>query len=107
MRAIEDCPELSIPVVVLGEYFYGTRRSRYRARYERWLEANLPLFIVLSAGQETARRYAEVRAELQQAGRPIPSNDVWIAALAREYRLPVLSRDAHFQFVTGLRLVGW
>lgn len=107
LRVIKDCPELSVPVVALGEYFFGIRRSRYRARYERWLQANLSLFNVLPAGQETARRYAEVREELQKAGRPIPSNDVWIAALAREYNLPVLSRDAHFQFVAGLRLVGW
>jgi tRNA(fMet)-specific endonuclease VapC len=48
-----------------------------------------------------------VRASLKKAGRPIPANDVWIAALAIQHRLPVMSRDEHFDVVPGLRRQGW
>ena len=99
--------ELAVPVIVLGEYLFGIYQSRLRARYEQWLNENLPLLDLLSIGRETARHYAEVRVELKAAGRPIPSNDLWIAALARERRLALVSRDRHFEAVRGLRLVVW
>jgi tRNA(fMet)-specific endonuclease VapC len=56
---------------------------------------------------ETARLYAIVQAELRATGRPIPSNDLWIAAAARELSLPLLSRDKHFADVNGIEVVSW
>ena len=94
-------------MVVLGEYLYGILGSRFRVRYEQWLDSNIGLFDVLPIGRETAKGYAEIRRELKAAGRPIPSNDVWIAALAREHRFPLLSRDDHFRAVRGLDLLTW
>jgi predicted nucleic acid-binding protein len=70
-------------------------------------EANLPLFDLLLIGRETARHYAEIRGELRSAGKPIPSNDIWIAALAKEYRCAVVSRDRHFEAIRGLDLFSW
>jgi len=77
------------------------------ARYQQWLTASLPLFDLLPIGEETARHFADIRRELKAAGSPIPSNDLWIAALAREHRSPLASRDQHFRAVNGLRLVSW
>ena len=54
----------------------------------------------------TAEAYADVRDELKRSGRPIPGNDLWIAALARQHALPLLSRDRHFDFVPGIKRVG-
>ncbi len=104
---IENEPGLALPVIVLGEYLYGIHQSRFRARYQRWLDVNLPLFDLLVVGPETAARYAELRRELKTTGTPIPSNDAWIAALAREHRLPVVTRDVHFQAVRGLHVLMW
>lgn len=97
----------AIPVIVLGEFRYGISSSRYRATYERWLETHLTDFEVLSVTADTATAYAGVRVALKQAGTPIPANDAWIAALAIEHGLPVLSRDTHFDVVAGLRRVDW
>ena len=83
------------------------RSSRFRARYQRWLEANLPFFDLLVVGLDTARRYAELRRELKVAGTPIPSNDAWIASLARKDGLLVATRDVHFQAVRGLHVLTW
>lgn len=107
LPVIGSAVDLALPVIALGEFLYGIHRSRFRDRYEQWLRANLPLFDLLPIGEETARRYAEICRELKAAALPTPSNDVWIAALAREHGSPLVSRDQHFRAVTGLRLLTW
>ena len=57
---------------------------------------------VAAVTQATADVYASIRMELKRSGNPIPSNDAWIAALARQHALPVLSNDAHFDVVQGI-----
>ncbi len=99
--------DLALPIIVLGEYLFGIRNSRWRARYETWLRENLPLFVVFELGLGTAERYAEIRSELKTAGKPIPTNDLWIAALTREHGHALLTRDAHFEAVRGLHRVTW
>jgi predicted nucleic acid-binding protein len=106
-RAIEQEAELAVPAIVLGEYLFGIRQSRHRARYEAWLRLNASAFRMLSVRPATAGYYAEVRAELKSDGRPIPSNDLWIAALAREHKCALLSRDGHFEAVRGIKRVAW
>ncbi len=107
LRVIKDQVDLAVPAIALGEYLYGIQESRLRARYEQWLNTNLLLFELLDVGRETARCYAEIRRELKVAGQPIPTNDLWIAALAREHHLPLLSRDRHFDAVQRLRVLRW
>jgi tRNA(fMet)-specific endonuclease VapC len=97
----------ALPVIVLGEFRYGIAGSRHRKAYEAWLQENVPLFEVLDITGRTASVYAELRAQLKQAGRPIPANDLWIAALALEHRMPVLTRDAHFEAIPKLRSIAW
>ena len=57
--------------------------------------------------EQTVREYALVKAELVAAGTPIPENDVCIAALAREYDLPIATRDQYFALVHGIKTVMW
>ena len=97
----------AIPVIVLGEFRYGIAQSKRRSSYEAWLDSSLIHFDILSVTDETAIAYAALRLTLKQAGRPIPANDAWIAALALQHRLPVLSRDAHFDAVPGLDRRSW
>jgi len=104
---LHQAVEIAVPVIVLGEYKYGIRQSRSRARYERWLADVIGSCRVLVVDEGTAGLYAEVRDELKRSGRPIPGNDLWIAALARQHALPVISRDLHFDFVPGLKRIGW
>jgi tRNA(fMet)-specific endonuclease VapC len=104
---LRNAREIAIPVIVLGEYRYGIRESRNRARYERWLKNMVADCRVLVVDRGTAETYAELRGQLKRKGRPIPGNDLWIAALARQHALPLLSRDQHFDLVTGLERIGW
>jgi len=96
-----------LPVVVIGEYRYGLRRSSHQRRLLALLEAMIRESVVLRVDESTAEAYAEVRDELRTRGRPIPENDVWIAALARQHDQPVVSRDVHFDEVVGLVRVTW
>jgi tRNA(fMet)-specific endonuclease VapC len=104
---IDQATSIAVPVIVLGEYYYGVSHSRHRARYEQWLERFIGYSKVLDVTVETARQYAGIRSALRRAGTPVPSNDVWIAALAKQHGLPVISRDSHFDHVTGLERVSW
>jgi len=104
---LESAGDLAVPVIAIGEYQYGIGQSRHRAKYEAWLSELLGQVLVLEIGRETASRYAVLRSKLRQKGQPIPANDLWIAALAEQYAMPVVSQDRHFDAVPGLRRVGW
>lgn len=107
VAVFKEAESIAIPVIVLGEYFFGIAQSRRRLEHEAWIAHVLRTFLVLEINVETAARYAEVRLELKRAGKPIPQNDMWIAALCREHAMPVLSRDRHFESVKGLERIGW
>lgn len=98
---------LVVPSVVLGEYYFGIRGSRFRERYETWLREYLPLTEIAAITSKTADAYADIRGDLKRVGRAVPANDVWLAALARQHSLPVLSRDHHFDFVAGIRRIAF
>jgi tRNA(fMet)-specific endonuclease VapC len=104
---LSSAEQLAIPVIVLGEYRYGIAQSKYRTRYSNWLDAFILDCLVLSINEETTHDYAAINLELKQIGKPIPTNDLWIAALCRQYTLPILSKDRHFDFVSGSRRLEW
>ena len=99
--------QVAIPVIVLGEYRYGISQSRNQLQYEQWLAEYLPSFRILDVDERTTISYSAVRRELKKAGTPIPSNDVWIAALCRQHALPLLTRDRHFDTVSGITRLDW
>ena len=71
-------PRAAIPVIVLGEFSYGTGGSRHRKTHEAWLNRNLAAFELLEVTAETTIAYAGLRGALKRLGRPIPANDAWI-----------------------------
>jgi len=107
VQQIASAEELHIPVIALGEYHFGIGTSRRRREYEVWLAQGRAFWNVLPAVEETATHYASIRQQLKKAGTPLPANDVWIAALARQHDLPILSNDIHFDAVPGLTRLSW
>jgi predicted nucleic acid-binding protein len=99
--------QMAIPVIVLGEYRYGIAQSRNRTHYESWLTGLLQDCFVLDITEPTTQYYAEIILELKRKGKPIPTNDLWIAALCRQHGLPLLSRDLHFDSVAGIKRFQW
>ncbi len=106
-RILGQQQRVALPVIVLGEFRYGISHSRHRAAYESWLSVHLGDFEILDVTEETASAYAEVRVRLKRSGKPIPANDAWIAALALQHALPLLSRDEHFDAVANLERRSW
>ncbi len=104
---LASAEQVAIPTVVLGEYRYGIAQSRHRATYEQWLEGLLQDCPVLDVNEPTTHHYAAISVELKRLGKPIPTNDLWIAALCRQHSLPLLSRDRHFDAVPGTKRIGW
>ena len=104
---LRTASRLVIPVVVIGEFEFGIRQSRHASRYDEWLAVNLDTVEVARIDRAIAAVYGAIRLELKQAGTPIPINDSWIAAVARHERLPIISRDGHFDAVRGVERVSW
>ena len=104
---LRSASEVVIPVVVLGEFDFGIRQSRHYQRYADWLDASLAAVEIALIDRAVAHAYGAVRLELKQAGTPFPINDTWIAAIARHRRLPVVSRDGHFDAVSGVQRISW
>jgi len=107
LEIVAVAEQIAVPVIVLGEYRLGIAQSRRGKEYEGWLRAWVAAVTVLDVDQETTYHYAKIGLELKNIGKPIPSNDLWIAALCRQHSQPLLSRDRHFDFVSGIKRLGW
>lgn len=102
--ALEAARRVIVSPVVLGELIFGFRNGRCLTENLHELEVFLadPGVSVRPIAASTADRYARIVLALRQAGRPIPANDVWIAAQAMETGAELLSFDQHFEYVPGL-----
>jgi tRNA(fMet)-specific endonuclease VapC len=96
-----------LPVVVVGELIFGalksTRVDKNIARIDEFVSANS----VLSCDLDTAGHYGQIKCRLRGKGRPLPENDIWIAALALQHDLTLVSRDEHFQEINDLQFTKW
>ena len=99
--------ETFLCLTVVGELYFGSEKSREpvanRAKVERLIE----LCPLAPQDLATARRYGTLKAVLQQEGRPIPENDLWIAACSLQHGLILVTRDRHFERVRDLQLESW
>lgn len=99
--------ETLIPSIVFGELYYGARKSGRAAANVQRVDELLANSAVVDCNAETAQHYAIIKHDLQLKGKPIPENDIWIAALAMQHDLILVTRDAHFQEVQNLTTESW
>jgi tRNA(fMet)-specific endonuclease VapC len=98
----------AISVISYGELAFGAAVSASRAQAAAHLAALLETLQVMALPLEAGRVYATIRAELQRAGQPIGSNDLWIAAHAVAENLTlVTNNEREFRRVAGLRIENW
>jgi len=104
---LNEADEVFLPSVAIGELCYGARKSgrsdENLARIDELVLTN----VVLACDVETARQYGEIKNALRLKGRPLPENDIWIAALARQHGLVLVTRDAHFEQIDNLNMTAW
>jgi tRNA(fMet)-specific endonuclease VapC len=104
---LSERPRVLVSTVVLGELYYGAQKSTRLSNNLREINRLLTRVAVLKNDGLTAYEYGLIRNELCSKGRPIPENDVWIAAAARQHGLTLISRDQHFSEVEGLQWEKW
>ena len=104
VEALGDCDSIAVDVTVIAELFFGFSLGAKEKKNRRELEAflNSPRVQVLVHDLETAEYYALIVKRLRAKGRPIPTNDIWIAANAMKHGLALYSFDNHFEEIEGL-----
>lgn len=106
VAALRAADDLILPVAVLGEllagFAAGNREAKNRGELAQFLRA--PRVRVAPITEATADNYALIFAALRRKGKPIPSNDLWIAASALEHGAALLTLDKHFAVVDTLRI---
>jgi len=105
VRAVTEAPEVFLPFIVVGElraeFAAGSRSAENERVLSRFLA--LPDVTILHADDATTHQYASVYLQLRRQGTPIPSNNIWIAALVLQHNLVLYTRDRHFDRLSQLK----
>jgi len=107
LQRVAAAEEVFVPVIVLGELYYGARKSARAAANIDRIDEFASAATTLGCDAATAQQYGRIKNDLRAKGRPIPENDIWIAAIAAQHGLTVVSRDDHFADVSGLPIEAW
>lgn len=101
---LSNYSEIYLPVIVVGELIYGALNSKHAEqnleRHKRLIQRSR----ILEISESTANIYAKTRMGLKKKGKPIPENDLWIASICIEHRIPIISNDSHFKDIDNLIL---
>jgi tRNA(fMet)-specific endonuclease VapC len=102
-----NATEVFVPVIVLAELYYGAYKSLHVTENIAKINQFAAKNAVLISDTATAQTYGQIKNALRAKGRPIPENDIWIAAIAMQYNLALVTRDGHFGEVDGLIIETW
>lgn len=106
---IRSVAQVGVPITVLGELYYGIflgeKQDRNLSNLTRFLAS--PRVELLHIDEITAKLFGEIAMQLRQSGRPIQQDDMWIAALCKQYGYALATTDKDFSAVTGLELVSF
>ena len=107
IKVLRKAEEIGFSVISIGELLAGfkggEREQKNREELEEFLDS--PRVVVYAVNEDTSEFYAEILHNLREIGKPIPTNDIWIAAVAFQNGLKVFTKDEHFKLIVGLPLV--
>ncbi len=101
---IESLEGPIVSAITMGELYFGVEKSQYRAKHLKQVGEFAGICTILDIDLATAKVYAKIKNELKKKGRPIPENDIWIAATSIQHNLALLTKDKHFKEIRGLDL---
>lgn len=106
---VKTVPKIGLPIIVLGELYYGIflggKREKNLSNLNRFLA--LPRVELLHIDETTTKLFGEIATQLKQSGRPIQQDDMWIAALCKQYGYALATADKDFSAVTGLEIISF
>ncbi|HUF54551.1 MAG TPA: type II toxin-antitoxin system VapC family toxin [Dehalococcoidia bacterium] len=103
---IAGSEEIFVSSITLGELFYGAFKSQRTEDELEKIGEFAQVVRVLDCDADT-EVYGRIKTALRVKGRPIPENDIWIAATAMQHELSLAMRDSHFEQVDGLTFASW
>jgi len=106
-KLLTAATDVFVPVVAVGELYYGAYKSGRVEENRQNVATFIAGRVVLRVDADTADVYGQAKQGLRAKGRPIPENDIWIAALAIQYDLTLITDDAHFAEVDSLNWQRW
>lgn len=103
---LEYAEEIIIPIIVIGELIYGFKNGTQYSKNMTLLNELLqkPEVLICHTSISTAELFADIKMDLKTKGKPIPTNDIWIAAITMENGSTLISYDKHFEHIQGLRI---
>ncbi len=107
VNQVDNAEACFVSSIIAGEMFYGAACSANVDENIRRIDSFLADTELVSCDERTSRIFGEIKASLRRKGRPIPENDIWIAASARQHSLTLVTRDRHFEEIDGLARVDW
>lgn len=106
-KRLESVPEVFLTLITLGELHFGAANSGRPEANSARIDDFAGTCTLVGLDEQTARRYGALKARLRRFGRPIPENDVWIAASALRHDMIVVTHDQHFAHIDGLETEAW
>ena len=107
VKVLRKAEEIGFSVISIGELLSGFkgggRELKNREELETFLDS--PRVVVYSVNEDTSEFYAEILHNLRKIGKPVPTNDIWIAAVAFQNGLQLFTKDTHVKTIAGLSLV--
>ena len=104
---IDKAESVFLPIIVVGELYYGASFSSQIEKNISDLKKLTSRYPVLTLDEETTSIYGVIKSNLRKKGKPIPENDIWIAAIAIQNDVQLVTRDAHFKEIEEASIVAW
>src|SRR5574337_950461 len=105
IRTLASVSTFCLPIPVIAEILFTARNSSRQKENLKIYNEFIDVCDALNITRKTADHYSSIRLELKRKGRPIPENDLWIAAICREQNLPLITGDAHFDVINDLKII--
>ncbi len=109
-QALAAADSIFIPATVVGELLYGAHNAQHPAKEMAKVQSfltGLDEAAILPCDHAMAQVYGWLKHQRSKIGQPNPENDFWIAAIAYQYDLPLVTRDTHFQGIDGITVKSW
>ncbi len=107
IELLQHADTIGISSISIGELFSGFKGGRKEKKNRKELEEFLdsPRVRIYNVDETTAEFYAEILQVLRKKGKPVPTNDIWIASIAFQYGLKLFTKDKHFKHIDGLIII--
>jgi tRNA(fMet)-specific endonuclease VapC len=104
---LQMASEVFIPSIVIGELYFGAYKAIHTVKNIQRINEFVTNNVILGCDTETAYHYGQIKANLRSKGKPLPENDIWIASIAKQHQLILVTRDTHFNEIENLQTNFW